>query len=74
MATGYDVNLNAAQCIKEVDHLGYTSVHNICTGAVVDLPWGVDGWMAAVAISLLVIGMALVVFGLPYMVYRDSRH
>lgn len=55
-----DVNLNHANCIQTVSDFGMTTVHNICTGAVSEVPWGSADWVAAfgiIAVGIILIGL-----------------
>lgn len=47
------INANLAKCIQQVDHFGYTTYHNICSGTYVDLAWGFGGWAAFAGILLV---------------------
>lgn len=50
----YNVNLNSAECLKSMAHFGFERVHNICTGAVVDVPWGAIEYAGATFLTALV--------------------
>lgn len=69
----HTLNLNSAECIRTAAHWGLTRTHNICSGAVSDVPWGaldyagailIGGFAAfAVAIMLaMVVMMFIVIF------------
>ena len=40
-----DINANLSKCIQSVEHIGYTTYHNICSGAATDLAWGAVTWV-----------------------------
>lgn len=56
-------NVNAAECLRDVTWFGSTQVHNICTGAVTSVPWGMSEWATTALLGLLAAVM-LMVFGL----------
>lgn len=59
----YDVNVNAAECIRSATHIGFERIHNICSGAVVDVPWGAGDWVGAAAVSgLLLVAFSAIIF------------
>lgn len=62
----YNVNLNSAECLKSMTHFGFDRVHNICTGAVIDVPWG----MFEYATVLLAFALACCLFFLVVLVWR----
>lgn len=39
--------LNISSCLRDVTRFGYTEVHNVCTGAVTYLDWGLVPWIGA---------------------------
>jgi hypothetical protein len=39
------INANLAECLKSVGNIGYTSVHNVCSGTVTVVPWGHVDWL-----------------------------
>lgn len=49
------INLNNAQCIKEVVGFGTITYKNLCNGAQVILPWGLDNW-GLLALVIIIIG------------------
>jgi hypothetical protein len=65
------INANMAKCIQSVSHLGYTSYHNICTGAVTDLSWGGPDWVLGVLVTILFAIMIAALGGLLFMVVTD---
>ncbi len=48
----HTVTLNKAECFRDVNYIGWTEVHNVCTGTVSAVPWGVGGWAVAVMVVL----------------------
>lgn len=49
----YDINM--AQCLRDVGRLGYTEVHNICTGTIATVPWGIAPWFGVSVVAAVVI-------------------
>jgi hypothetical protein len=43
-----DLNLNVAKCLREVTDFGVNHIHNICSGVVIDVPWGSVDWTLAI--------------------------
>lgn len=68
-------NINAAECLREAHHLGHTAVHNVCSGSVTDVPWGLGDWMANVglgaAMTFIVLVCAGIIGGLFIAMWRD---
>ena len=48
-----DLNVNMAQCLRDVTHLGYTRIFNACNGTHYDLPWGLGSWLGIIAAALI---------------------
>jgi hypothetical protein len=48
-----DLNLNHADCLRSVSDFGKTTVHNICSGSISEVPWGSADWTAAVVLTVL---------------------
>lgn len=65
------INLNAAECIRERLHFGYTEYHNICSGAVTSLDWTVIDWTVGSLFLLMLIGVVIIVFGAISMIVID---
>lgn len=51
-------NVNAAECLRDVAQFGSTQVHNICSGTVTTVPWGLGEWATTAALSMLALVMA----------------
>lgn len=47
------LNLNQAECLRDVVQLGFTQVHNVCAGTITNVPWGMADWLGAIAIALM---------------------
>ena len=47
------INLNNADCIKEISNIGHTQYQNICTGALSTVPWGVSDWIELFVITFI---------------------
>lgn len=54
-----DLNLNHANCLQSATDFGKTTVHNICNGAISEVPWGSADW--AVALGLVGFGIFIVI-------------
>lgn len=66
-----DINANVAQCLNSAMHLGFTRVHNICSGTTYDVPWGTVDWIAFMG-AIAFFGCLFTVFAaLAYMIIRD---
>lgn len=46
------INLNSAECIKEVRNIGNTVYQNICDGTSSVVPWGSADWINGMIIIL----------------------
>ncbi len=66
------ITANVSACLKSANHLGFTRIHNICTGATVDMPWGSADWLGAVFLSGLLLGMAAMCVGMAAIMIRDA--
>lgn len=55
------LNLNSADCLQTVNDIGVSHIHNICTGAVIDVPWGSLDW-AGSAFALFIVGVIVAFF------------
>lgn len=54
------VDLNNAECIKDVNNIGNHVYHNICNGSTTVVGWGTTDWVCAVVLTamvVLIIGM-----------------
>ncbi len=69
------VNLNQAECLKSVSHWGFTRVHNVCNGNVVEVPWSALDYAGNIGLGglLTVLGLVFVVllFALVRIVWSD---
>lgn len=62
-----DINLNSAECIKNVTHLGYESYHNICSGAITTIPWGFFDWFGMVILfGFLALGISALIWAVKH--------
>lgn len=66
------INANVAECLKTMSHFGFSRVHNICTGAVIDVPWGIGDWIMGAFFSGLFIAMFLMILGMGILIVRDA--
>ena len=48
------LDITNAECIREIHSIGVTHVQNICSGKMVDVPWGSMDWLLAAGVGLLV--------------------
>lgn len=53
MTASYDVNINQSECLRTVVDIGVNHIHNVCTGAVTDLSWGIVDWANALGLTLI---------------------
>ena len=67
-----NLNLNTADCLRSASDFGVTHVHNICTGAVTDVPWGSLDWVAAFAVATIIIFVLGIFTMLGRMLWRDG--
>lgn len=56
------VNLNAADCLKSNDHLGYTVITNVCKGTSQMLSWGAFDWIETLLLVAFCVGLVALVF------------
>jgi hypothetical protein len=66
-----DLNVNLAKCLKESTDFGVNHIHNICTGSVVDVPWGSVDWLLCIGLIGFLGGMAMLFGGMMYSVISD---
>jgi hypothetical protein len=71
MTTDSNINLNAADCLRSVSDIGSTHVHNICTGAITDVPWGSADWVLVCAVTLFFGGAGLPMLAMAWTTFRD---
>jgi hypothetical protein len=51
--------INFAACLRDVTHIGYTLVVNVCTGAETVVPWGPFAWLGlAVIVAVITVPAA----------------
>jgi hypothetical protein len=53
------LNLNSAECIRQITSIGSTAYRNICTGAEAVVPWGAGEWALAIGGGAFVGAMVL---------------
>lgn len=52
------MNVTHTDCLTTTNDIGRHVVHNICTGATIDIPWGTADWLIAIlAAGACVTGM-----------------
>jgi len=66
-----DINLTHADCLKSMSDFGMTRVHNICTGAITEVPWGTADWTLVIAFCAVAAGVALTFIGMGITIIRD---
>jgi len=54
-----EVNVNSAECLKTATNIGYDTVHNICSGAATNVPWGAGDWVGAIFLGSFMGALAL---------------
>lgn len=64
-----NLNQNVADCIKEVGKIGYNEYHNICTGSVTNVGWGLGDY----AFYSLVVIMFVIMFFAMYPIYKMNK-
>jgi hypothetical protein len=68
MSIDTNVALAKSECIQTVTHFGYNSFHNICTGAVMNLHWGLGDWavfgVACIVSFCFLLMMAFIVYAI----------
>ena len=42
------------RCVQTIQQIDYTEYHNICSGAIIKVPWGVVGWVIVILLTLLI--------------------
>ncbi|UXS01676.1 hypothetical protein [Agrobacterium tumefaciens] len=60
------VDLNMAQCLRDVSRFGYNEIHNVCTGAVTTVPWGILEWFGVAILLSIPITITLFYVWLNY--------
>lgn len=65
------INANVAHCLQSANYVGYTRVHNICTGAVTDVPWGNGDWIMACGHGGVLAVAILMIASMAIMMLRD---
>lgn len=62
--------INAAECIKQVNAIGYTEYHNICTGEFASIIWGGVDWVMFAVLAVGLVGVVLVMCLLLLLIIR----
>lgn len=77
MSADQTINANLAQCIQKMTHVGFTRVHNVCSGSVTDVPWGLGDWVLIVGLgslfALFLLAMTAIIFSMAAMMWQDLR-
>lgn len=60
------VDLNMAQCLRDVGRFGYNEIHNVCSGTVTTVPWGFPEWTGVAFLGLIVASIVLFYVWLNY--------
>lgn len=71
MADVSTINANVAECLKSMSHVGFTRVHNLCTGTVTDVPWGAGDWILGGTLLGFIAACALIMLALAAMILSD---
>lgn len=69
-STVTDLNFNAAKCIQEASHFGYTEYTNICNHTSTIVIWGGVDWFAFVALGALALAILTLIIGLGIQMIR----
>ncbi len=65
------LNLNSADCLKTVRDIGVNHIHNICTGAVTDVPWGSLDWFVIIILGGVFAAVFATLIGFAIMFIRE---
>lgn len=65
------INTNAAQCIKERIHWGYTTYFNICSNTQTNVQWGFVDYAEIVVVGVIGIVVVFLLIGLVTAMTRD---
>lgn len=65
------VNANVAKCLQSMTHLGFQRIHNLCSGAITDVPWGFGEWALCVAGTAIAITFIVMFSALAVAIIRD---
>lgn len=69
--TDHTVALNSADCIKSMMHFGFSRIHNICSGTIVDVPWGMMDWVMAMALIGFFLTAGIMMMSLGLLVLKE---
>lgn len=66
------LDVNSTECVRTVSDFYGQTIHNICNGTEVNIPWGsVDVFLFSL-ISLIIIAFVLILIALTTMVIKDT--
>ncbi len=66
-----ELNMNLAKCLQSTNDWGVTHYHNICSGKVIDVPWGAADWAGVSVLSALGFMFCLMMAGMAFVIIRD---
>lgn len=69
--TVHDINFNAAKCIQEATHFGYTEYTNICNHTSSIVKWGGVDWVLCIGGLALGAVLLIAMFGLVLSIARE---
>ena len=58
------------QCLVARKHIGYDTIHNVCTGQSVDVPWSIGNWINAGFMTIMILFLLGLVFFTCFIVYK----
>ena len=64
------IDLNATQCVREINNIGSYTVQNICSGEMVTVPWGAIDWAMHALFGGIVTATMFMLVGLTVMMLR----
>ena len=62
--------LDFNNCLKEVNHIGYTTYVNVCNHTFSNVSWGAYDWFLTITASLMILAGLFVVF---YVVFKTIK-
>ncbi len=65
------INQNVAECLRSVNHVGGTTIRNICSGTEAYVPWGALDWIGWGLVGVLMFGAAAMFAAMSYAFFRD---
>lgn len=68
-----NLNLNAAECLRDVANFGYSRIYNVCRGGWVDVPWGTMAWLGVFVLAAIVVLPVALYVWLEWPRWRYSR-